>query len=203
MVQSGYSPLHEASYSGHFLVVEELVAHGAVPNLAGEVLVHGAVLCFGLLLSAFVLRTPPPNYVVGGRNPHGIKVTDPPKQSLTSHIGLSTDSAERVSAVLGDIQQDNYVSVFDYREQELGEAEILYHNKIKNLCIRECAFSVDFAFLYLVFMAACAPGTILLSRVYSIGGDVYIDDTAHKRPQQQQHGTVSGHRVVPRSTGCG
>ncbi|KAH9110498.1 hypothetical protein AeMF1_014715 [Aphanomyces euteiches] len=145
-------------------------------GIDGVFLVHGSVLCFGLLLSAFVLRTPPPNYVVGGRNPHGIKVIDPPKQSLTSHIGLSTDSTERVSAVLGDIQRDNYVSVFDYREQELGEAEILYHNKIKNLCIRECAFSVDFAFLYLVFMAACAPGTILLSRVYSIGGDVYMNE---------------------------
>ncbi|CAK4694464.1 unnamed protein product, partial [Aphanomyces euteiches] len=92
-------------------------------------------------------------------------------------------SAERVSAVLGDIQRDNYVSVFDYREQELGEAEILYHNKIKNLRIRECAFSVDFGFLYLVFIGVCAPGTIVMSRVYSIGGDVYIDEGDEKLVQ--------------------
>ncbi|KAG9415259.1 hypothetical protein AC1031_008704 [Aphanomyces cochlioides] len=163
-------------------------------------LVHGCIVCFVLLLSAFVLRTPPPNYVVGGRNAHGIKVIDHPKQSLTSQIGQSIDSAERVSAVLGDEQRDNYVSVFDYREQELGEAEILYHNKIKNLRIRECAFSVDFALLYLVFIGGCLPGTVILSRVYDIGNNVYLHQNEEVLTHLVMYMSISnflGHVLCP------
>ncbi|KAH9182809.1 hypothetical protein AeNC1_015216, partial [Aphanomyces euteiches] len=137
-------------------------------------LVHGSVLCFGFLLSAFVLRTPPPNYVVGGRNAHGIKVTEYSKQSSSNEVGQSPENTGRVSAVLGDIQQENYVHVYDYREQELGEAEILYHNKIKNLRIRECAISVDFGLLYLFFIGGSLPGTVVLSRVYDFGNNVYL-----------------------------
>ncbi|CAK4648707.1 unnamed protein product, partial [Aphanomyces euteiches] len=137
-------------------------------------LVHGSVLCFGFLLSAFVLRTPPPNYVVGGRNAHGIKVTEYSKQSSSNEVGQSSENTGRVSAVLGDIQQENYVHVYDYREQELGEAEILYHNKIKNLRIRECAISVDFGLLYLFFIGGSLPGTVVLSRVYDFGNNVYL-----------------------------
>ncbi|CAK4487267.1 unnamed protein product, partial [Aphanomyces euteiches] len=117
-------------------------------------LVHGSVLCFGFLLSAFVLRTPP----LRGCN----------------EIGQSSENTGRVSAVLGEIQQHNYVSVFDYREQELGEAEILYHNKIKNLRIRQCAVSNDFCLLYLVFIGGSLSGTVILSRVYDIGNTVYL-----------------------------
>ncbi|CAK5101697.1 unnamed protein product [Aphanomyces euteiches] len=109
-------------------------------------LVHGSVLCFGFLLSAFVLRTPP-------------------LRGWCNEIGQSSENTGRVSAVLGEIQQHNYVSVFDYREQELGEAEILYHNKIKNLRIRQCAVSNDFCLLYLVFIGGSLSGTVILSRV--------------------------------------
>ncbi|KAH9122817.1 hypothetical protein AeMF1_006048 [Aphanomyces euteiches] len=136
-------------------------------------LVHGSVLCFGFLLSAFVLRTPPPNYVVGGRNAHGIKVIEHPTQCASNEIGQSSENTGRVSVVLGEIQQHNYVSVFDYREQELGEAEILYH-KIKNLRIRQCAVFIDFCLLYLVFIGGSLSGAVILSRVYDIGNTVYL-----------------------------
>ncbi|CAK4909425.1 unnamed protein product [Aphanomyces euteiches] len=91
-----------------------------------------------------------------------------------NEIGQSSENTGRVSAVLGEIQQHNYVSVFDYREQELGEAEILYHNKIKNLRIRQCAVSNDFCLLYLVFIGGSLSGTVILSRVYDIGNTVYL-----------------------------
>ncbi|KAH9182771.1 hypothetical protein AeNC1_015253, partial [Aphanomyces euteiches] len=73
-------------------------------------------------------------------------------------------------------RRGNHVSVFANEEQELGEAEILYHNKIKSLRIRECVFSIEYMFLYLVFIGAVATGIILMSRVFSIGKGVFRQD---------------------------
>ncbi|KAH9086161.1 hypothetical protein LEN26_020398 [Aphanomyces euteiches] len=151
-------------------------------------LVVGSIISVTLLLTSFVLRTPPPDFVVRGRDVHGVKVasTMVPKarEDFDNHIpGDSGAITERVSTVLGDVQVVNYFKVFDYQEEELGEAEILYHNKIKNLQIRECVFSVDFAFLYLAFLTAVATGLIFMSRVVSLGKNVYNrqDDDAMTR----------------------
>ncbi|CAK4516378.1 unnamed protein product [Aphanomyces euteiches] len=137
-------------------------------------LVFGSIISGILLISAFVLRTPPPNYVVSGRNVHGVKVSMPPTESekLQGH----SESTERVSVVLEEIRNGNYMNVFDYQEQELGEAEILYHNKVKSLRIRECVFSIEYLLLYLVFIGAVATGIILMSRVFSIGKGVFRQD---------------------------
>ncbi|CAK4586414.1 unnamed protein product, partial [Aphanomyces euteiches] len=134
-------------------------------------LVFGLLLCLILLISSCILRTPPPNYVVGGRNVQGVKVTERRTQSVVSKQDDSTE--ERVSVVLGEVQRNNFFNVFDYQELELGEAEILYHNKIKSLRIRECVFSVDFVLLYLVFVGASVAGTNVMSRVYNIAASVY------------------------------
>ncbi|KAG9415251.1 hypothetical protein AC1031_008695 [Aphanomyces cochlioides] len=141
--------------------------------------VFGSILFVILLASSFVLRTPPPNYVVSGRNVHGVNVSVPPADSICEKLEGNPENTERVSIVLEDERKDHYINVFDYQEQELGEAEILYHNKIKNLRIRECAFSVDFALLYLVFFGAVATGIILMSRVFSIGKEVFLQEDDH------------------------
>ncbi|KAH9177436.1 hypothetical protein AeNC1_017542, partial [Aphanomyces euteiches] len=137
-------------------------------------LVFGSIMSGILLISAFVLRTPPPNYVVSGRNVHGVKVSMPPTESekLQGH----SESTDRVSVVLEEIRNGNYRNVFDYQEQELGEEEILYHNKIKSLRIRECVFSIEYMLLYLVFIGAVATGIILMSRVFTIGKGVFRQD---------------------------
>ncbi|KAG9415263.1 hypothetical protein AC1031_008707 [Aphanomyces cochlioides] len=139
-------------------------------------LIFGSILCFVLLLSSFVLRTPPPDYMVGGRDVHGVKVSLLPKQNSTKRLGDSTGSIERVSPVLGDERKGNYFTVFDYQEQELGEAEILYHNKIKSLRMRQCVFSIEYMLLYLVFFGAVATGIIFMSRVYSIGQNIFLQE---------------------------
>ncbi|CAK4076230.1 unnamed protein product [Aphanomyces euteiches] len=142
-------------------------------------LVFGAILSLILLISAFVLRTPPPNYVVGGRNVHGVKVSVPREDSICEKPEGNSERTERVSVVLEDERKDHYFNVFDYQEQELGEAEILYHNKIKNLRIRECVVSVDFAFLYVVFFGAVATGIVLMSRVFTIGKEIFLQEDDH------------------------
>ncbi|KAF0715888.1 Aste57867_3110 [Aphanomyces stellatus] len=148
-------------------------------------LVMGTGVSLILVLMACVLRTPPPEYIVRGRDVHGLKVTSallekdgqsPPNHLATyNHPSASsnTNSDERVSAVLGDFQIINYVKVFDYHEEELGEAEILYHNKIKNLRLRECIWSIDFGILYLVFLTTVVTGIICMSRVYNMAQDIY------------------------------
>ncbi|CAK4190117.1 unnamed protein product, partial [Aphanomyces euteiches] len=139
-------------------------------------LIFGSILCFVLLLSSFVLRTPPPDYMVGGRDVHGVKVSLLPKQNSSKILGDSTGSNDRVSPVLGDERKGNYFTVFDYQEQELGEAEILYHNKIKSLRMRQCVFSIEYILLYLVFFGAVATGIIFMSRVYSIGQNIFLQE---------------------------
>ncbi|KAG9415264.1 hypothetical protein AC1031_008708 [Aphanomyces cochlioides] len=123
--------------------------------------IDGLFLAFGGILAR------------SGRDVHGVKVTTSLLQKPDREHGSSTGASDRVSTVLGDDKVVNYVKVFDYQEQELGEAEILYHNKIKSLRIRECVFSIDFVLLYLTFLTSVATGIIFMSRVYSIGQNVY------------------------------
>ncbi|CAK4809973.1 unnamed protein product [Aphanomyces euteiches] len=146
-------------------------------NIDWFFLAFGCIMSSILLICSFVLRTPPPGYIVGGRNVHGVKVTpallQSPNADFTHESASTNRNCDRVSTVLEDHRVVDYVKVFDYQEQELGEAEILYHNKIKNLRIRECAFSIDFICLYFVFLGSTATGIIFMSRVYSIGQNVY------------------------------
>ncbi|KAH9119538.1 hypothetical protein LEN26_011588 [Aphanomyces euteiches] len=142
-------------------------------EIDGLFLAFGGILAVLLLICSFVLRTPPPDFIVGGgRDVHGVKVTTSLLPKPDRDLG-TTSTSDRVSTVLGDGKVVNYVKVFAYQVQELGEAEILYHNKIKSLRIRECVFSIDFVLLYLSFLTSVATGIIFMSRVYTIGQNVY------------------------------
>ncbi|OQS06346.1 Major Facilitator Superfamily (MFS) [Thraustotheca clavata] len=147
--------------------------------------VYGGIMSFLLYMCAMVMRTPPPNFRVGGKDMHGIKqervtlLTGPTRQSSFDDKYERPRQTENGNVILF-LPEDLHIPVAEevahphefYRECDLDDAELFYFQRVKQLKLVECLFSFDFLFLWVMFLFATVFGLIIISRLKDM--DVYI-----------------------------
>ncbi|OQR82434.1 Major Facilitator Superfamily (MFS) [Achlya hypogyna] len=164
-----------------------------------------------LSLCAAVMRTPPAGFRVAGKDMHGIErektlLLEPPRPApprrtpsgniilfQTSDLGPGPRCTESGKVILF-LPEDLAVPVAQeevahphefYRECDLDDAELFYFQRVKQLRLADCLFSLDFAFLWLMFLHATVFGLVMLSRlkdmdaiIFSANGRVTPADTS-------------------------
>ncbi|KAG9400804.1 hypothetical protein AC1031_010242 [Aphanomyces cochlioides] len=118
-----------------------------------------------LILSAMVLRTPPPTFTVNGHDIHSI-----PASAAPNHM-LVQDEFLNVGMTLV-----NYAALEPRHTILSTDKE--YFQQVKALTLVQCIFSTDFFWLFIVFAANLTPTVLFLPQV---------NDTAvmvlHKQPK--------------------
>ncbi|KAF0720375.1 Aste57867_350 [Aphanomyces stellatus] len=144
-------------------------------------LVMVAILC----VTTFVIRTPPPTYIVNGHDIHCVP---------------------EAKAVDAKVLQDEYLKVgmtlvnYDIvAHTELDGTDMQYFQQVKALSLLQCIFSTDFLFLYIAFAASIIPAQIFSTELAAIGLGVFkqsLDATNQLMTQGFVSNTV-GRLVVP------
>ncbi|KAF0718408.1 Aste57867_1718 [Aphanomyces stellatus] len=138
-----------------------------------------------LVLTTFVIRTPPPTYIVNGHDIHCV-----PKAKAVNST-LLDDEYLKVGMTLV-----NYDIV---AHTELDGTDVHYFQQVKALSLLQCIFSTDFLFLYIAFAASIIPAQIFATELAAIGLGVFkqsLDATNHLMTQGFVSNTV-GRLVVP------
>jgi len=113
-----------------------------------------------MYLCALVMRTPPPDFMVNGKDIHCVGKDKVPNQSSRALVD-------------DDFMVVNFAAINDYRQNELDDTELHYHLKVKSLKLSQCLCSLDFAFLYIAYTGTVAFGLVALSRLASMAVDVF------------------------------
>ncbi|CAK4493454.1 unnamed protein product [Aphanomyces euteiches] len=124
----------------------------------------GAALVI-LLLSAMVLRTPPPTFSVNGHDMHNIPLSAAPSMTRVQDDFLNVSMALINFAAL----EPTHSNVTTDKE---------YFQQVKALTLVQCIFSTDFFWLFIVFTASLTP-TVLFLRQINDAATIIL----HKTPQ--------------------
>ncbi|OQS05542.1 major Facilitator Superfamily (MFS) [Thraustotheca clavata] len=155
-------------------------------GLSNMFLLLGPIFGIDFFLCGTVLRTPPPNYLVHGKDMHGVKhslastcesagedrriaMIDPsPARKQSERTNFCTVNEDNTTIMLEDIQIVNYVKAHDYMEDELEADAKVYHTKIKQLSLSQCLRSWEFRFLYLTYLSAFTFGILFVPQFVDV-----------------------------------
>ncbi|OQR92292.1 Major Facilitator Superfamily (MFS) [Thraustotheca clavata] len=161
----------------------------------------GILMSLVLYMCAMVMRNPPSNFRIHGKDMHGVyhesinllqnesdtyrstSLKDRRRNGTELQAPRQTENGNVILFVPEDLNipaEDLNIPVAEekphphqyYRECELDDAELFYFQRVKQLKLADCVFSLDFLFLYLTFLFSIVFGLIIISRLKDM--DVYI-----------------------------
>ncbi|KAF0720374.1 Aste57867_349 [Aphanomyces stellatus] len=138
-----------------------------------------------LVVTTFVIRTPPPTYIVNGHDIHCVP------EAKVIDATLLDDEYLKVGMTLV-----NYDIV---AHTELDGTDVQYFQQVKALSLLQCIFSTDFLFLYVAFAASIIPAQIFTSELAAICLGVFKQsmDTTNQLMTQGFASNTIGRLVVP------
>ncbi|KAF0720373.1 Aste57867_348 [Aphanomyces stellatus] len=119
----------------------------------------GLVIVVILCVTTFVIRTPPPTYIVNGHDIHCVP------EAKVIDATLLDDEYLKVGMTLV-----NYDIV---AHTELDGTDVHYFQQVKALSLLQCIFSTDFLFLYIAFAASIIPAQIFTPELVDIATGIF------------------------------
>ncbi|OQS06348.1 Major Facilitator Superfamily (MFS) [Thraustotheca clavata] len=162
--------------------------------------VFGILMSIVLYLCAIIMRTPPSRFRAHGKDMHGIYHDSMNlvefrsetyrgtsfKMSEDSTVPVQKDGIMlfipedlKIPEELPDIPTtEEVVHPHEfYRQCDLDDAELFYFQRVKQLNLVDCLFSIDFLFLWLMFQFTIVFGLIIISRLYDMDIHIFSPDT--------------------------